>query len=83
MKGAAFEITQRHREQLARWLRSAATSGEGMPTINAIRARFGCGWHAARRMLEEQVEAGLITMKTGSGGQRPAPQATRQSDVGR
>ena len=83
MKGPAFSITPRHREQLARWLRAAATSGDGMPTINSIRMRFGCGWHAARRMLEEQVDAGVITMKSGSGGTRPAVQATRQSNVGR
>ena len=81
MKGTRTKITDRDREQLARWLRHAATSGEGMPSVRIICARFGCGTATARRMLEEQRDAGVITLKPGSGGQRPAAQIVRQHDV--
>jgi len=75
MKGVKRDITPHEREQLARWLRAAATSGDGMPSIKTICERFRCGRRIAQEMLEEQRSAGIITMKPGrGGGLRPVAQ---------
>ena len=80
MKGAKREITDREREQLRRWLRSAATSGEGMPTLASICARFRCGLNMAKAMLLEQRDAGVIALRQTGGGTRPVAQPVRNGN---